>query len=345
MLQVIRDNRTAKLYDGKRHDGMETAERPIDEMIELKNAAFASMDFPPTPAAWEMHSMNVSLLKQSSMFVEMEYKHKYDVDLMDSYNEGKDDGGGHDTLNKKKGSTGVSRVEQKQLIDEVLSLSTIIIEMPGRTLDPNQVWAILSQVTTIMTRNEEEVASIHNQVAGDEELLSGVYSEMQEVSWVSGGTGGSDDVNEENSMNLVPDDDAEDEQEASLEEEGSEDDGIAEADDETPAEEDEIEIGGKLKKVSKVAISKFANMDTYSDGRNKLEKLDLPLVRRRKQQREEREQQALHDNLFDFQCNIGSDFEAVMTRLDNALKENLQPGFGQRHSMSSELQSRINALT
>jgi hypothetical protein len=34
-----------------------------------------------------------------------------------------------------------------------------------------------------------------------------------------------------------------------------------------------------------------------------------------------------------------------MTRLDNAMKDNMQPGFGQRHSMSSELQSRINALT
>jgi hypothetical protein len=60
LLQLIRDNITVKLYDGRQRDGMETAERPLEEFIELKNAAYSSMDFPPSAAAWVRHSQNVS---------------------------------------------------------------------------------------------------------------------------------------------------------------------------------------------------------------------------------------------------------------------------------------------
>jgi hypothetical protein len=89
MLQLIRDNRTVKLYDGRRRDGMETAERPLDEFSELQNALYSSMDFPPSTAAWVTHSQNVSLIKQSSVFVETEYKRKFPAELSQIIGRGK----------------------------------------------------------------------------------------------------------------------------------------------------------------------------------------------------------------------------------------------------------------
>ena len=106
----------------------------------------------------------------------------------------------------------------------------------------------------------------------------------------------------------------------------------------------EVVIGGKTKKrvkVTKISISKFADIDTYTDGHNKLSKLDLPVIRHRRQQREAREQHALHDNLYDFQTNMGGDFLVVMARIEKALNENDLPGFGRRHMLALQLARQV----
>jgi hypothetical protein len=343
LLQLIRDNRTVKLYDGRQNNGKETAERPIDEIMELKNAAYSSMKFPPSAASWETHSQNVSLVKQSSIFVETEYKRKKDVDAMDAYNNGKkDDGDGHDTMNKKKGSVTTSRTDQKQLIDEILSLSSILVETPGRSFDLNQIWSILGETTTILGNKEEE-QSIANHVTGeDEELLSGIHTEMQEFRSVMGG-GGTSNVYENNSddnemINILPDADAEDE-EATIDLEDH-DSGIS-ANEESEVDVVEISEKGKKKKIKlfKVMMSQFADMDTYTVGQDKLSKIDLPLIRLKRKQREEREQRALHDNLYNFQTNIGSDFGAVIAQTKRAMNEAERPGFGRRYSIETELET------
>ena len=101
-------------------------------------------------------------------------------------------------------------------------------------------------------------------------------------------------------------------------------------------------IGGrrsKKVKVSKGPLSLFADKDTYSLGRNKLIKTNLPLVRRRKQQREAREQQALvhDDNLYDFQqSTIEGNFEAVLGRLVKAQTDNTVSG--RRHVVALALE-------
>jgi hypothetical protein len=183
MLQLIRDNRTVKLYDGRRRDGMETAERPLDELIELQNAAYSAMDFPPSVAAWVTHSQNVSLIKQSSVFVESEYSRKFDVDALDDYNEGKDDGDSrHDLGNRKKGSTAGSRSDQKQLIDEVLLLSGVMVETPGRDMNRNQIWSVLNAITTKLSIKEETTNVDGGGLNGqDEDLVSAALTEMQEM--------------------------------------------------------------------------------------------------------------------------------------------------------------------
>jgi hypothetical protein len=106
------------------------------------------------------------------------------------------------------------------------------------------------------------------------------------------------DASDEDSINLAPDADAEDEEGEMADEEDVQEDGVLE-------EDEEIMIGGrrsKKVKVSKGPLLQFAgDKDTYALGRDKLIKTNLPLVRRRKQQREAREQQALvhDDNLYD----------------------------------------------
>lgn len=127
MLQLIQDNRTGKLYDGRRRDKVKTAERPNDELIELNNAAFTQMDFLPSTAAWKTHSKNVSLVKQASMFVETQYRWKQDADAQDAFNKGNPAGNTVDVTNRKKGSTKPSDSEKKKLIDEMLTLSDVLI--------------------------------------------------------------------------------------------------------------------------------------------------------------------------------------------------------------------------
>ena len=46
--------------------------------------------------------MYLALIKQSSVIVETEYKRKVDVDALDDYNEGKNDGDRHDIGNRKR---------------------------------------------------------------------------------------------------------------------------------------------------------------------------------------------------------------------------------------------------
>jgi hypothetical protein len=336
MLQLIRDNRTSKLYDGRRRDGMETAERPLDEFIELQNAAYSSMDFPPSVEAWVTHSQNVSLIKQSSVFVETEYRRKFDVDALDDYNEGKDDGDRHDIGNRKKGSTAGSRTDQKQLIDEVLLLSGVMVETPGRDMNRNQIWSVLHAITTKVSINKEKTNV--NDVGlngGDEELVSAALTEMQEIRNKSNEHCEDmlNDDSDDDSINVAPDADAVDEEGEQMET----DEDVQE--DERLEEHDEILIGGrgsKKVKVSKVPLSQFADKDTYSLGHAKLIKMNLPLVRLRRKQREAREQQALHDNLYDFQSTIGGDFEVVLGRLVKAQTEN--SFLGQRHGIALALE-------
>ena len=327
MLQVIRDNRTAKLYDGRRRDGVETAERPNDEMIELSNAAFTSMDFPPSTAAWETHSKNVSLVKQASMFVETQYRRKQDVDAQDAFNAGEQGGDKIDTTNRKKGSTRPSENNKKKLIDKMLTLSGVLVETPNRELIPNQIWDIIGSVTTELVKDEEKAG----EPVGEEELLSNVYNEMHDVRFTSTSSG---EVEEETqtTINIVPDADAEDE--AALEESDEEE----EVEPQSNGEE-QIEVGKKKQKqkVAKVAVSKFANIDTYRTGYEKLKKQDLPATRRRRKGREKRERKALHDNLFEFQTNMGSNFSTIMERCRRAINEPELEGQQERHLIAQKL--------
>jgi hypothetical protein len=143
------------------------------------------------------------------------------------------------------------------------------------------------------------------------------------------------DDSDEDSINLAPNADAEDEEGRMADEKDVHEDEVLE-------EDEEIMIGGqrsKKLKVCKGPLSQFADKDTYSLGRNKLIKTNLPLVFRRKQQREAREQQALvhDDNLYDFhQSTIEGNFEAVLGRLVKAQTDNTVSG--RRHVVALALE-------
>lgn len=328
MLQVIRDNRTGKLYDGRRRDNVETAERPNDELIELNNAAFTQMDFPPSTSAWETHSKNVSLVKRSSMFVESQYRRKQDADAQDAFNKGKEAGDTIDTTNRKKGSTKPSDIEKKKMIDEILTLSGVLIETPSRELDPKLVWAIIGDVTTELTKEEDA----NTGDCGEEELLSNVYNEMHDVRFATTSSGELE-PEEQQGINIVPDADAQDEAQGTVSDDEVEE--AAAVGDET----EEVQLGKSKKKlrVSKVPMSKFADTDTYQTGHKKLKSQDLPAVRRRRKRRQVRERKALHDNLFEFQMSIGDDFQSVRDSLRRAMTEPEKPHRCQRYALVTKM--------
>ena len=263
------------------------------------------------------------------MFVESQYRRKQDADAQDAFNARKTDGDTVDTTKRKKGSTKPSNIEKKKLIDKMLTLSGVLVETPNRALDPTQFWGIIGEVTTELKKEDDDAAGGD---CGEEELLSNVYNEMHDVRFANT-SGGEIEPEEQQGINIVPDADAQDEAEGTVSDK--------EVDDEVAAtnEGEQIEVGKTRKKlrVAKVEMSKFADSDTYATGKKKLAQQDLPVVRRRRKQRQIRERKALHDNLFEFQMSIRVDFQKVMDRLKRAMTEPEKPHRCQRYVLAKKI--------
>ena len=106
VLQVLRDNRFSKLFNGTRTDGTETAHRALDEKMELIQHKYKSMSFKNDVASWVAHSFNMPLSQQCTTFVENIYSRRAGVEAMDELNEGTiADGNANDVGNRKKRTT------------------------------------------------------------------------------------------------------------------------------------------------------------------------------------------------------------------------------------------------
>ena len=116
------------------------------------------MNFPGNEDSFYRHSFNMLFAHKAGTFWYHQYSYRYDVESMDDYNSGesKGDCDKADQGRKKKATVVPKRTQEKKLIDEILTLSEVMVEDGGaRELDPNRMWKVLSQ-TRVNTRHNGE---------------------------------------------------------------------------------------------------------------------------------------------------------------------------------------------
>ena len=88
----------------------------------------------------------------------------------------------------------------------------------------------------------------------------------------------------------------------------------------------------KIKRVTRCMLHPLISSDVFTVGREKMRQKDLPALQLRRRKRQQREQKALHDNLYVFLQGLGNDFNDVLTKLDSGL---LLPA-KQRHTIAAQ---------
>jgi hypothetical protein len=350
LLQTMRDNRFATLHSSVDYNGKTVAHHPLDDIIENLQGKLKQMSLGRTDAAWMRHSTNVSMAQRCSTFVRLNFGRRSDVESFEKWAGGKADE--LDIGRVKKQSTAPKRTATKQLICEILTLSKICVETPGRKADVNRLWDVLPEVTTELT-DEEKIRgnTTLNSSPEDRELenLSAqiVDGELQvaiddaDVAAASEATleedveNNNDDVADDLGQavaHLVVDGGMEEGDDDNEEDDNEEDEGLLVDDETMELREAEVEpriiqaeivvedvvVGRKEKrkvKVKRLPLHRLATEDIFSVGKAKMVAIDLPATRHRAKQRRKRERVALHDNLRSFLDNMGSNFETEMAKI------------------------------
>lgn len=127
------------------------------------------------------------LTQQCETFADHQYSCRVDVEKLDAYNRG-DFKGNEDADNRgRKKSKGVpsKRTQEKIVIDEILMLSGIMEETPGRQLNNNRVWNVLAKITTKLEEPKKGAVSTDSaeqqEENTDEPNTSSLVSEMEAV--------------------------------------------------------------------------------------------------------------------------------------------------------------------
>ena len=340
VLQIIRDNRTARLYDGMDlYSGRPTAHRAMDECMEIVQHKYKCMNFPGNEDSFYRHSFNMSFAHKAGTFGYHQYSYRYDVESLDDYNSGesKGDCDKADQGRKKKATVVPKRTQEKKLIDEILTLSEVMVEEGARELDPNRIWKVLPQTTTVLDkRGSSTPDTVENNDENEEGLAnSGIASDLEElrtrVRANRPDNQGRVEVSE--SMDHVDNvalstgmiDDEADVVDVEVDEQGLADGSNETETVETGIEQDdtteeEVMVGKNARKVKKVALSALATVDLHEVGRAKMISMDLPARRYRRKMREERERKALHQNLYEFMNGLTSETGTLMKELEDGSK-------------------------
>ena len=92
---------------------------------------------------------------------------------------------------------------------------------------------------------------------------------------------------------------------------------------------------GKKIRIKKILVNKLALKNVYKVGKEKFIERNLTVVRQRKQEREERERDALHTKLYEFQMNMANTFDNMKERLES-MKLNRE--IAERHRILEDIQ-------
>jgi hypothetical protein len=308
LLQTIRDNRTARFHDGATKEGIPLAQWSIDGMIENLQKRYKCMQFRNTEDDWCKHSINMAFVSMCITFVNTEYGKRYDVESMDEWNEGQNDSSATDNANKKKPTVVPKHIQEMTMVQEILKLSGMFVETPGRQFKGSEVWATLPNLTSNVSSAKEQYAST-NEVDEDTQLLSQLFDSVD-------GEEEDDEFIETDDGNpletLLDDDIVEDDDDNDIDNDnpGIEDDG---SDDIT-----EVTIGKmrkKLKNTHKAKVLNLALEDAFKAGQKKMIVMDYLNSRHRSRKRTRRERRVLQDALYYFVKKMGDNYSEVKNKL------------------------------
>ena len=332
VLQVVRENRTGRLYDGREvESGRKTSDRALDECMEIVQHKYKSMEFPGTEESFERHSYNMPLSQKCATYAYHQYSFRYDLDSVEEYNSGKSVGDSDvsDKGSRKKVGVPSKRTEEKKLIDEILTLSNVTKETEGRSLDADLVWKVLPKITVDLKKTDEVVDKEQTQQEEnmEENDISRIVPQLEEMrQLVRGGQSAGNSVgNEEVLIDEVI--------ELSTDSATAEDVAVDENDniiDPSSAGETSIgqtcevifQVGKTTRRVRKIGINSLAVVNVHELGRQRMIKMDLRRQRLRRHEREKRERQAFHQNLFDFLSGMENSSEIVFLKLTKGCTSN-----------------------
>ena len=107
ILQIYRDNRFARLFDGMRRDGYPTSFGALNEIMEVIQHKYKSMSFRNTIESWIRHSYHMPLVQECITFLQWYYHRPKSVVPSNEKEQGKESdsfGTMSDPLNNKRKS-------------------------------------------------------------------------------------------------------------------------------------------------------------------------------------------------------------------------------------------------
>mgnify|MGYP000700843974 CR=1 FL=1 len=213
------------------------------------------------------------------------------------------------------------RTATKQLICEMLTLSKICVETPGRKADVNRLWTILPDLETELTEDEKQsgTSTTMNSSSEDRELenlsaqivdgeLQAAIDDASDEATTEDNVIGDDNVDEDcddmgkdMSTSGVENEDGDEEDENPLNDDENllDDEAVVGNETELNMEAEirieEVIVGKKEKKkvkVNRLPLHRLATQDIFEVGNAKMIGIDLPAMRLRAKQHRRRERVA-----------------------------------------------------
>ena len=282
-LQRVRLNRTFPLYTGrnKRDDLM--AHKAIDDHVEGQQPGYSNLGTnPENREAFCEASIHVTLYKKASQFANIHYyRNETETRRRNQLD--------NEVTRNKDGSVPPARTAEHHAISEFLQIVKFTTEIPGRKYSRKDVWDALSKTTVkIKERNEKESRSFMMK-EGDFDVDGFAEAMYDNVSLEEGDSQGDKDVE-------LPDafyGNASNNNESGEQGEQMSSRNVADRG------EVEIATGRRTKiKIRRAAVNELVFKDIIAEGRRKLEKKNLDVVRYRRFEREKRKRK-LDDEVYD----------------------------------------------
>ena len=299
ILQLIRENRFQKLYDGTDRRQNSLSHWVIDALMELMNKNVKELYFPNTIDGWQLHSQNIMLALASSSFVMNEQTNHQSLDVQNAKNSGLDN---YIDMSQKGNTktklTPLNQSKEKILCCEILLLAHTFKETHQRNFDNNTYWDMLSSTTTKIGKDSNEpddhddpdkiskfTASIfdHNRKTKDDYMVNHSLLDNDVMSALNGDlvNTGDTDNNDDDSPIIV--------------------DSITEP--EKVSIDVENDIGTKSTTVKKVNIHESTTVNIFIKGRDEMKSKTLPAAQYRKKCGIKREQVSLRDSIYESMMN------------------------------------------
>lgn len=280
ILEILRRNRTQKLYLGTDGNGKPMAFHELDDCMEMVMPKIKEMPVKTTGESWTAHSTKIPLVAKSSVFVDTWFTEYTDVETYDSWVNGTIFDKGLDQRTKRHKTAKPRRTREKELVMEILTAMELHKDGLSCTMHKDLVWNLLETLKTTfadLNEDESESAEMTESEAEGTNIDEAVVAPPHQ--------------NDPDNKNDVKNE-------------------LVETDATKKSKKVEYYRGtvcGRSVKVGKVDMHPLAAKNIIARGKQNLLALDLPRSRLRRKQRREREKRVLYDALYNSltQAEIG----------------------------------------